>query len=277
MERTLEHGASADGGLVFAAIAHPAAAAAPRRYFARRGERVVVFDGLPLPVHDAEELLDGWDELELEGVFSALRIDLAAATVDVRLDALGMAKLFRARRAGGEVLSNSVELIGRLLGLSEPDPARRLVDGRLRLGGRRPHAASGCHDRRGARHAGARRSRARGRRVEARPRSRTRSRLWRAVPAQFEPLTCGLTAGRDTRVVLALARAAALDVSYYTSGREDGRRCGRRARPRARARPSPRRRHADSSRRLACCDERRSARRRTDSPASGSSETGRRR
>lgn len=217
---TLEHARSADGSLVLAAIAHPASAAAPRRYFARRGEQVALFDGLPLPVHDAEQMLDGWDELALEGIFSALRVDLATAAVDLRLDALGMAKLFCARRAGGMVLSNSVEPIRRLLRLSEPDPLG--VSSMVGFG----WAAGGSTLLRDVTivegpvtPARATPARARAR-VGAAEVAETLTGLVRGV-GTFAPLTCGLTAGRDTRVVLALARAAALDVSYYTSGHED--------------------------------------------------------
>ena len=81
-----------------------------------------MYDGLPLPVYDAGELLERWDELELEGVFSALRIDLAAGQVEPRLDVFGMAKLFRATRGDGFVLSNSVEAVRLLAGATELDP-----------------------------------------------------------------------------------------------------------------------------------------------------------
>ena len=113
---------SADGRLAFAAIAHPPERTAPRTYFARRGDQVGLYDGLPLPVYDAAELLERWDELELEGVFSALRIDLAAGQVEPRLDVFGMAKLFRATRGDGFVLSNSVEAVRLLAGATELDP-----------------------------------------------------------------------------------------------------------------------------------------------------------
>jgi asparagine synthase (glutamine-hydrolysing) len=217
---TLEHATSADGNLVLAAVAHPAAAAAPRRYFARRGDRIVVFDGLPIPVHDAEQLLDGWDELELEGVFSALRIDLAAGTVDSRLDALGMAKLFCAQRDGGMVLSNSIDVIRRLLGLTEPDPlgVSSMVGFGWAAGGRTLLGDVTIVE------GPVTPARATPARTAARPTaSEVAERLTALVRSvgAFAPLTCGLTAGRDTRVVLALAQVAGLDVSYYTSGHED--------------------------------------------------------
>jgi asparagine synthase (glutamine-hydrolysing) len=218
-ERTLERGASADGQLAFAAIAHPPERTAPRSYFARRGDRVVLYDGLPLPVYDAAELLERWNELELEGVFSALRIDLAAGQVDPRLDVFGMAKLFRATRGDGFVLSNSVEAVRLLAGATELDPIGvasmlgfgwtagghtllrdvRLVEGPLTPRSVVPRRTKSP--------------------LTADDVARSLTELAKATAA-VEPLTCGLTAGRDTRVVLALALAAGLDVDYYTSGHE---------------------------------------------------------
>src|SRR6059058_4429944 len=78
----VEDGASADGTMQYATIGHPAAVAAPRRYVARRGDEVVILDGLPIdrlgqfPASDSEQLLDRWSDLpsRLEGLFSAVRI-----------------------------------------------------------------------------------------------------------------------------------------------------------------------------------------------------------
>jgi hypothetical protein len=228
---TLQTGSSAGGRLAFAAIAHPPGRAGPRRYFARDGDRVAMYDGLPLPVHDARALLERWDGLELEGIFNAVRLDLAAGTVDWKLDVLGMAKLYVARRstqgppggpsrsAGALVLSNSAEAVRILTGATEPDPLG--ISSMLGLG----WAAGG---------------RTLLRDVEvlpgpltprsATPRNNEARRTAGEVAdcltelaagtAALQPLTAGLTAGRDTRVLLALALAAGLDVDYYTSGHE---------------------------------------------------------
>ena len=218
-ERTLERGASADGRLAFAAIAHPPERAAPRAYFARRGDTVVLYDGLPLPVFDAAEMLERWDEVELEGVFSALRIDLAAGDVEPRLDVFGMAKLFCAERSGGVVISNSVDAVRVLIGATEIDPVGvasmlgfgwtaggrtllrdvRLVEGPVTPRSVVPRETTSS--------------------LTAADVAESLTGLARGTAA-VEPLTCGLTAGRDTRVVLAIALAAGLDVDYYTSGHE---------------------------------------------------------
>ncbi len=216
-ERTLEQGSSADGRLAFAAIAHPPDRTGPRRYFARRGDQVVMYDGLPLPVYDAAELLDRWDELELEGVFNAVKLDLAAGEAELRLDVFGMAKLFRARRGDGFVLSNSLDAIRLMTGASELDPlgvASMLGFGWV-AGGRTllrdvevvegPVTPRSVVPRESASV------------LTAADVAESLTGLARAT-ADVVPLTAGLTAGRDTRVVLALALAAGLDVDYYTSG-----------------------------------------------------------
>ena len=219
-EHTLERGASADGSLAFAAITHPAERAGARRYFARDGDRVAMYDGLPLPVNDAGELLARWDELRLEGVFSALRIDLAAGTVEPMLDVFGMAKVFRARSGDAFVISNSVEAVRLLTGATELDPVgvasmlgmgwaaggRTLLrDIELLEGPVTPASVTPRHV---------------AKTKTARDVAEALTELARAAGA-IDPLTCGLTAGRDTRVLLALALAAGLDVDYYTSGHDD--------------------------------------------------------
>ena len=216
-ERTLERGASPDGRVAFAAIAHPRERTAPRTYLARRGDEVVVYDGLPLPTYDANELLERWGDLQLEGVFSAVKIDLAAGEAEPLTDVFGMAKLFRARQGDGFVLSNSVDAIRLLTGATELDPVG--VASMLGFG----WTAGGHTLLRGVElvegpvtpRSAVPRDNSSELTVEDVAESLTG--LARAT-SEVHPLTCGLTAGRDTRVVLALALAAGLDVDYYTSG-----------------------------------------------------------
>ena len=216
-ERTLERGGSADGTLAFAAVAHPPERAGPRRYLARRGDVVVAYDGLPLPTYDAELLLERWGEQELEGIFSALRVDLARGTFDLQLDVFGMAKVFRARRGDGVVVSNSLEVVRLLTGASAVDPVgvasmlglgwaaggHTLLDGiEVVEGPVTPRSVT-------PRHSTSERS--------AREVVDTMLEL-ASVVADLRPLTAGLTGGRDSRLLMALARTAGLDVDYYTSG-----------------------------------------------------------
>lgn len=214
-ESTLQRGSSADGRVAFAAIAHSPERAGPRRYFARAGDEVVMYDGLPLPVYDAERLLGEWDDLELEGVFSAVKVDLGRGTVKTKLDVLGMAKLFEAP----SVVSNSAAAAKLLTGASEPDPlgvssmlglgwaagGRTLLQGiELVPGPLSPQSVTPRHND--------------SQRTAESVADELTKLAERAAPAK--PLTAGLTAGRDTRVVLAIALAAGLDVGWYTSGHE---------------------------------------------------------
>ena len=218
-QRTLERGASPDGRVSFAAVAHPRERTAPRTYFARRGDEVVLYDGLPLPSYDANDLLERWGGLELEGVFSAVKVDLEEGTAEPLTDVFGMAKLFRARQGDGIILSNSVEAVRLLTGATEIDPigvasmlgfgwtagGHTLLRGvELVEGPVTPRAAV---------------PRENASALTADDVAQSLTALARST-AEVDPLTCGLTAGRDTRVVLAIALAAGLDVDYYTSGHD---------------------------------------------------------
>ena len=236
----VESEASEPGRLSYAAVAHPRDRAGPRTYLARSGGAVLFYDGLPLPrdgdvpVHDAAVLLERWSELPvaLEGVFSLVRLDLLAERVECLLDVLGMAKVFIARRGEGFVLSNSVDAVRLLSGAGAPDPVgvssmlgfgwaaggRTLLEGvRLLESGRLHDLTSGTASAILTPASVAPRNN-RSRRTAADV-AESLTTVARAAP-RFGPLTCGLTAGRDTRVLVALALSADLDVDYYTSGHE---------------------------------------------------------
>jgi asparagine synthase (glutamine-hydrolysing) len=234
--------ASPSGRLALAAVSPPEQVAAPRRHLARAGGTVVAFDGLPVhrtgafPGHDAAQLLSRWQELPegLEGIFSAVRVTLDDDTVECLTDVLGMAHVYLHHRAAGWVLSNRVEPIRRLSPAQAPDPigvASLLAGGapaadRTLLSDTRV-LAGGCLHRlspsgvRSRPHLTA--STVAPRRQRGAPRSA--GELARALTATaaaaargVQPLSCALTAGRDTRVLAALARAAGWDAGYYTVG-----------------------------------------------------------
>lgn len=235
----LSRGRSPSGRLSFARVAHATEQATPRRYAAERHADVVLFDGFPLDAeaafaaHDATELLERWDGLagRLDGIFSALRLDLAHDRVECLTDPLGLARVFVYEGADHVLLSNSVEAIRLQAGLSTPDPVgvstlltlgyvaseRTLLDGVVPLEGGALHTVtvSGTTVRPYFTPAGA---------LGARPpRDALADRVLacaRAAAGSGAPLRSGLTSGRDTRVLLALLRAvgAAEAVDFYTSG-----------------------------------------------------------
>lgn len=242
-ERTLMQVEHRDQRICVAAISHPTQLTAPRRYRAQDAGVTVLFDGLPadrhdrFAAHDAAALLEHWNELpeRLEGVFSAVRLDAGGGEVECLLDVLGMAQVYVATGSEGWALSNNVEVLRLLLATDHPDPLG--VSSLLTLGwpaGDRTllsdvEVLPGGHvhrfgDRRRA-HAVLTPRTVVPRNLPP-PRSagelaQAMTRTMRAAAQGIRPVRCGLTAGRDSRVVLALALAAELSVELFTSGHPD--------------------------------------------------------
>lgn len=233
-------GVSASGRLSFAGVGHPEAVAAPRRYLARGERHVVILDGLPVhpegrfAAHDAAVLLERWDEARdsLEGIFSATRIDLETDAIECIGNVMGLAKVFALRHRGGWLVSNSVAAIRAIAGVSAPDPLG--VSGLLTLGWPvdrtlieeiRPLEAGHLH-------------RLTPGGIESRPQltpatvargtdgapeslpelAESLKRMTAAAASAVRPLTCPLTAGRDSRVLISLLLAAGIEPDCYTTG-----------------------------------------------------------
>lgn len=231
------------GGLVTAAVAHAPAVAAPRAYRAEAGEAAVFFDGLPvdrlgdLAAHDAEVLLERWPELpeRLEGVFSAIRVDGRSGEVECLLDVLGMAQVYVVRDGAAWALSNNVEVLRLVSEVAEPDPLglssmltlgwvagdRTLLKGVEVLPGGHLHRLGARITARPLLSPATVVPRASPPPRAARELAAAMTRTMAALPRSGGPLSCGLTAGRDSRVIVALALAAGLDVDYFTSGSPD--------------------------------------------------------
>jgi hypothetical protein len=243
--RTAWSARSADGRVIAAGVHHAAELCASRRYTSISSTRATWFDGLPvhadgaLEAHDAGALAANWDSLErtLEGQFSAVHFDLAAARVEVQTDTLGMSQVFWAPRGEGGLISNSATLIATLLGLDEPDPlgASTFLGLGWPVGTHTTTRELGVLPG-GARHVlngtglQSRRSFGPGELIEqAQRRPEPAARLAADLTRQMAgvvrgvgPVYCALTAGKDTRVVTALLHATGQDdVLYYTNGGED--------------------------------------------------------
>ncbi len=241
-QREAAAGASPDGRLAFAAASHPAALADGRRYMSSQGGAVTLFDGLPadregrFDAADAAVLDQRWKQLpgSLEGIFSALRIDLDAAEVECLTDPIGMAKVFLARQPSGWVLANDVGAIRSLAGLASPDPlgvsaivslgwpaSRTMIAGVEPLAGGCLHKLSaGGQEARPYFSAEAVAPRNNGGRVggaeELAERLKTTTAAVAAAPRE---VSCAITAGRDSRVILALVLSLGMrSLDYYTSG-----------------------------------------------------------
>lgn len=238
----LHGGESRDGRLAFAAASHPAPFVGKRRYLQREGEEVTLFDGLPaeregrFEAFDAAVLGERWRALpgSLEGIFSAVRIDLGAAEVECLTDPVGMAKVYLARDSSGWLLANSVEAIHWLSGLDRPNPlgvsavvsmgwpaAGTMIDGVRPLAGGCLHTLSPERYREQPYFAPAgiapRNNRSLiGGAGELAERLKVTTA---AVVAPSQAVSCALTAGRDSRVAFALMLALGMrSIDYYTAG-----------------------------------------------------------
>jgi hypothetical protein len=235
-------GQSSDGRLAFAALAHPTELAGPRRYSHRLGRLVTLVDGLPVhrdgsfDAYDASVLHEHWrgGPDALEGIFSALRIDLDLARVECLTDPIGMAKVFVANVGSGWLLSNSVDAIRRLGAIDAPDPlgVSALLSlgwpvGRTLVSGVEPLAGGSLHTLSTERHSQrpyltaemvAPRNNAHRLTDATELADRLRTTTAAAIDG-LSDLSCPVTAGRDTRVLLALMLALGKrEIDYYTSG-----------------------------------------------------------
>ena len=236
--------AVSSGGRVRAAgMHHSAEAAAPRRYLAREGSTLVWFDGLPVDARgeyeaaDADELARRWDDLpkRLEGQFLAARLDPDTDSVEFLTDTLGLLPLYLGRRDNGTVVSNSAGLVASLLGLRAPDELalssmvalgwavgrRTLIEGVGALPGGALHRvdASGLTSR--SHYSPAEIVARRQRRERARPNPMDSAlddlvRVTGSAVRNKTPVTAPLTAGRDTRLMLALGLRTPAPIAYYT-------------------------------------------------------------
>ena len=228
------------GRLLAASVHHAVSVARPRRSRAERTGEVVFYDGLPVSrgdqfhAHDADELLARWPGLEecIDGQFVTVRLDLERERADLICDMLGLVQVFAVPAGRGILASNSVEALRAAVGLNDPDPRglatflsigwavddRCLLSGPRRLSGGCRHTLAGGRLRsieyatlRGSAEAGRGRSTAEvARRLEE---------LTRGALRASKAVRSGLTGGRDSRVVAALAVRGDADIEYYTSGR----------------------------------------------------------
>ncbi len=235
--------ADSEGGSLTAAGIHHGDAAGPRRYLSRDRQTITLFDGLPVDpaarrcAHDAAEIARGWEmwARDLEGQFCAARIDLQRERAELLLDTFGLVPVFLLRRGAGVLASNSVQAIRSLLGPSAPDPLA--VSSMVGLGWAssrhtllrdvRALAGGALHVLEDARlstriHFGpANIDRVRGAATSAQELTEYMATLIESAVRDIEPIRCAITAGRDSRLLLALLRDRGLTADYYTAGWPD--------------------------------------------------------
>lgn len=240
LDPTTAWDASSPRGALTAAGVHHGARASPRRYLARGGATITAFDGLPVDpsgahtAHDAGEIAKGWDSwvAELEGQFCALRIDLERERVELMLDTFGLVPAFAAHHGHGVLVSNSVAAIRSLLGSAEPDPLgvssmvglgwaasrHTLLRGVLALAGGAVHEIEGGRLTTRAHFGPGRIDRRAGAATSVEQLADHMADLTESAARGLDPIRCAITAGRDSRLVLALVRARGIDPRCYTIG-----------------------------------------------------------
>lgn len=235
---TLWSAQSGSGDLIAAGIHHAPGASGRREYLARSESALLAIDGLPLArdgsfaAWEATELAQRWESLAelLEGQFSVTRIDLTDDRIEVLLDPLGLVPLYLGRHGGAIVVSTSASAIDELLpragidrlavssfvGLGWAVDKRTLISNVSVLDGGSLHTVT-SRGLSSKRHFGP---------VELAG-ARGRLRPVRALAGELVGLVgeaakvgssvrCALTAGHDTRVMLALLRYAEVPADYYT-------------------------------------------------------------
>lgn len=216
--------------------------ASPRRYLYSTSESLTMFSGLPIDSHgefeghDAKALCAHWPDLpdRLEGQFSVFRLQRHLARLELLTDPLGMEQVYYAFVSNGCVFSNNVSVLSRALGFFEPDELgtslyvmlgwagsdrtlvrdiRTLPGGQLWSfvqGARRPSqrtyfSVPDCASQEVT---------ASGREIhEVAP----YVRILRSLNQYFGQVSCGLTGGRDSRLLAVLLSRFQIDASFFTT------------------------------------------------------------
>lgn len=236
------HSSISRSGLVaVASVSHSSSVAATRRYRVERDGEVTLFDGLPL-LTDGGFLADARGLAQrlsrsaegVEGMFVVVRLDLDGDVAEVHTDPLGNLAVYETTATDGtHYVSNSLTAIASLQDRCEPDLVGAATF--LTLG----WYGAGRSALAGARLVGG------GTRLVLRPgRPLQRTRYYgpeivartvreaptldavrdqltgqmRSAASYGVPLRLGLTAGHDSRICLAVALAADVEVELYTEG-----------------------------------------------------------
>jgi asparagine synthase (glutamine-hydrolysing) len=227
-------------GKILAAGVHHGKAGRPRRYLASTSGMVTLFDGLPVDpdgqhaAYDAYVLAAGWDSWadRLEGQFAAAQIDLESEHAEIRLDSFGLVPVFVARKNGGALASTSIRVIQSLLGLEAPDAIgvsalmgtgsildRTLVEGIVPLEGGAVHRLGGGLIATRSIFGPDSIAKGPGKTLSVSELATQMTRLTVSATRDVEPVQCPITAGRDSRVLVALLLAGGVNADFYTAGR----------------------------------------------------------
>lgn len=229
---------------VFAGILHTnPVVASPREYVAKSGRCLTFFSGTPISSdeaivpHHAADLASNWSQLpkKLDGQFAAVKVDLQNLHIEVLTDPLGMEQVYIHHRGSTVVVSNSVRLIEQTCGLTAIDEIgaslflslgwvggdRTLRESVHVLPGRCLHRweSNGSYTPIAylPRTSLARLSQGH-EELHINELAHTFTTMIRSLTDRVAPLGCGLTGGRDSRVVAAAVIASGVPASFVTMG-----------------------------------------------------------
>ena len=232
---------------VFVGTLHTnSAVASPREYVAKSGDRLIFFSGTPISSdgkivpHRAADLASNWSQLprKLDGQFAAVKVDLKKLQLEVLTDPLGMEQVYVHHRGSALVVSNSVRLIGQTCGLTAFDEVgvslflslgwvggnRTLCESVQVLPGGSIHqwkSGGSCTSFAYlSRTSLARLSKGR-KELRVNELAHDFTSMFRSLSDRVAPLGCGLTGGRDSRVVAAAVIASGVPVSFVTMGSKE--------------------------------------------------------
>ncbi|RJK92928.1 hypothetical protein [Vallicoccus soli] len=233
--------------VVVAAVPTDGQAAHPRRYAEHGEDEVVLYDGTPVSTdpavlgHRAESLARSWDRLEdvLEGRYAVARVRPRRGGAELLVDPLGMQQVYALRLGDGLALSTSAGVLARVAGPAGLDLEAAADLAALAWVGQ----DRTLHPRVRVLPAGARVVRRPGQPAQVRPgdvvvRALQDARraprglrddavreaaasvagLVRTAGTTYPEVTLGLTAGRDSRVLVALLRHGGVKARHYTYG-----------------------------------------------------------
>ena len=217
--------------------------ASPREYIAKSEGCLTFFSGTPISwdgrivPHHAADLAKNWSQLpkKLDGQFAAVNVDLQNLELDVLTDPLGMEQVYVHHHGPTVVVSNSVRLIEQTCGLTAIDEigaslflslgwvggdrtlresVRVLPGGYLHRWKSNGSCTSMAYL---PRTSLARLSQGR-EELRVNELAQGFTSMLRALSDRVAPLGCGLTGGRDSRVVAAAVLASGVPASFVTMG-----------------------------------------------------------
>jgi hypothetical protein len=234
--------------VLLATVNHPPEATQPRCYRHIDDSQITLYDGVfidpegELRPNQATVLAQDWEGVidRIEGQFIAARLDKATNRFEVYSDHLGLYNYFICEHAGGWLVSNSIRLLTRVRRRFELDPtgiAMALAYGTvfgdytLQKGIR---AVPGGHllsfdGKLGLiqeqlyfnRVGWSQRKKRPFEELDIKRLAQKLARPMKQLAEVYGPLEAPITAGQDSRVILALLRSVDADAIYFSSGRQD--------------------------------------------------------